>query len=121
MVRAAAAKNHDWSGIEELSAVMFSDAKHIQTNLVGKLHFFQQMLHALDGLEGETGGWVGDGCGEAVDAELHLLRRLLICVDGWMIRVTSGNAFEATAGENGNCRGQRIKSGVAAVILPSFL
>jgi hypothetical protein len=51
---------------------MFSDSKHVETGLVGKLDLFEQMLHALDGLEIETGGGIGDGCREAVDADLHL-------------------------------------------------
>src|SRR2546428_1756274 len=70
--RGGRGQNHDWSGIKELGPVMFADAEHVETHLVGKLDLFQQMLHALDRAEGETRGRVGDGRCEAIDADLHL-------------------------------------------------
>ena len=80
--------------------MMFSDAEHVQTSLVSKLHLFEEMLHALDGLEGETGGRIGDGCREAVDADLHLGDSLTwvtpyvgdsLSVDDWMIVLAFGH------------------------------
>src|SRR5437879_12018232 len=67
--RGGRGQNHGWGGIKELGPVMFSDAEHVETHLVGKLNLFQQMLHALDGAEGETRGWVGDGRCEARSEE----------------------------------------------------
>ena len=51
--------------------MMFPDAENVEPNLVGEFHLRQQMLHTLDGAEGEAGGRVGDGRCEAVDADLH--------------------------------------------------
>ena len=110
--------------------MMFSDAEHVQTSLVSKLHLFEEMLHALDGLERETGGRVGDGCCEAVDADLHLGDSLY--ADGWMIMLAFGHTPQRPKHRNNHRSGLRIKSGtcivrikrdtgVAAVILPGFL
>jgi hypothetical protein len=50
---------------------MLSDAKNIETDAVSKLNLFEQMLHALDGVEGEAGDRIGNcGC-ETVHADLH--------------------------------------------------
>ena len=70
--RGGRGQNHDRRGIKELGPVMFADAENVEADAVGELDLFQQMLHALDGAEGEARGRVGDGRCEAVDADLHL-------------------------------------------------
>jgi hypothetical protein len=50
---------------------MFADAENIEADFVGEFDLCQQMLHALDGTQREAGRWIRDGCGEAVDANLH--------------------------------------------------
>jgi hypothetical protein len=50
---------------------MFADPENIEAYLVGQFDFFQKMLHALDRAERESADRIRDGCGEAVDADLH--------------------------------------------------
>src|SRR6185436_15844016 len=80
--RRSRGQNHHRRRIEELGAVMLANAKNIQANLIGKLDLFQQMLHALDRGDGKSRGWVGNGCGKAVDTDLHFTTP-----DGWQARV----------------------------------
>ena len=54
----------------------------------------QQLMHALDGLECETGGRIGDGRCEAVDADLHLGDSLY--ADDWMIVLAFGHTPQET-------------------------
>jgi hypothetical protein len=56
---------------------MFADTENVKSNPIGKLDLFQQVVHALNGREVKTRGWVRDGCGEAVNADLHLCHRNL--------------------------------------------
>src|ERR1700731_65780 len=69
--RTCRSQNDDRRGIHELAAMMFADAKHIEPNLVGDHNLLQQVLHTLDGAEGEPHRRVGDYCTEAVNADLH--------------------------------------------------
>jgi short subunit dehydrogenase-like uncharacterized protein len=50
---------------------MFAYAENVEADLVGEFDLFQQMLHAVDRTERKAGGRIRDGCGEAVDADLH--------------------------------------------------
>jgi hypothetical protein len=50
---------------------MFADSENIQSNLVRELDLLQQVLHAVNGFEGETRGRIRDRCCEAVHADLH--------------------------------------------------
>ena len=54
--------------IEKLRPVMFTDAKHVQTHLVGKRNLFEQMMHALRGSKSDTANGVWNGCCKAVNA-----------------------------------------------------
>src|ERR1700730_16505027 len=92
--RGGGCQNHGWGRIEELSSMMFADAEHVQTSLVSKLHLFEEMPHALDGLECETGGRIGDGRCEAVDADLHPGDSLY--ADDWMIMLAFGDTPRQT-------------------------
>jgi hypothetical protein len=51
---------------------MFADAEDIETDLIGKFDFFEQLLHAVDGLQGSAGDGVRDGCGETIDSYFHV-------------------------------------------------
>jgi hypothetical protein len=60
---------------------MFSDAENVESNLVGEFDFVEQAAETLRGRERFTGDGVGNGCGKAVDANLHgysLLSKLLL-------------------------------------------
>jgi hypothetical protein len=51
--------------------MMFADPENVEADLVGKFDLLEQMMHALDRAERETGGRIRDGGSEAVDADLH--------------------------------------------------
>jgi hypothetical protein len=69
--RGSRGQDHCRSGVEELGAVMFANAENVEADLVREFDLFQQMLHALDRAERKAGSRIRDGCGKAVDADLH--------------------------------------------------
>jgi len=52
--------------------VVFADAEDVEADLVGEGDFVDEIVHALGGREDEAAGRIGNGGGEAVDAELHV-------------------------------------------------
>src|ERR1700751_3172954 len=53
--------------------MMFTNAKNIQPDLVGKVDFLEKILHPLNGAEGESGGCIGNHRSKAIDANLHFM------------------------------------------------
>ena len=58
-------------GVHEIVAVVLADAVGVETDLVGALDLFEQVLHALDGADVHAGNGVRDRRDEAVYADTH--------------------------------------------------
>jgi hypothetical protein len=64
-------KDDGGCGVEELRAMMLADAENVKADLIGQLHFFEEMLHALDRGKRNAVHGIGDGGGETVDTDLQ--------------------------------------------------
>ena len=51
--------------------MVFSDAKNIETDLIGQFNFIEQIAESLAGADGFTRDGIADRGGEAVDPDLH--------------------------------------------------
>src|SRR5215470_6451256 len=66
--RSCCAQNDHRSRVHELAAVMFADAKNIETDLVCNHNLFQEIVRALDRAEAYPSSRVRDDCAETVYA-----------------------------------------------------
>jgi hypothetical protein len=66
-------EDHGGRGIEELTAMVFADAKHIEAHFVSESDRFEQLAEMSRWVDGLAGGAVNRGRHETVYADFHII------------------------------------------------